>query len=544
MSRTVVIRGRGIQGAPGATGATGATGAAGANGQDASTVGCLSFDGTQMNVSCPGFWPATTDLTGGFLWNVLCKPGDADGSARYLISDGYGGGHALLLGFDQPGGDGTVLNLTGNVYTGVTTITFAGDGGLYPDEWGWVSAAWDGSASLWCYVNGIPVGKVAFAGPRQSPAAIAGAANDLHIGGSDHLNFLGKIACVQCWDDRFPMVDGNSAFRPYFPPEPYEFNAAGPTWHETSGIWDFTQYPRAIFPDISPRGRADGSGARRHHPAFVYGTAGGVNRGFSQGVSSGSGGFPRPTWAVDSTFPYQGGTVTAPAVQAGGPASVPVGCKIFDSFGRRNQTPAFDPAVTLGSTEGGSLGAKVWQYGAFENGFTTSPWGIWRNRAVYLGRGYRGLAWVAGDSATQDVRIRRQVGSNGTGWRCGVAYRVIDRNNFLACYALNSSATSQVIRLSRWTAGAEQWGFDYTGPSGSWNTLRVTCSGSKGAGTSLHTVYHDDGAGGWTQVGQLTAAEFSNDDHSTGTGAGLFSPSSAGANGTSALDRFRDFTVY
>ncbi len=56
----------------------------------------LEFDGTPKSVDYGNFWPGFTNL-GHFFWEFWSMPGNNAG-ATYLLSDGYGGLHALLFG--------------------------------------------------------------------------------------------------------------------------------------------------------------------------------------------------------------------------------------------------------------------------------------------------------------------------------------------------------------------------------------------------------------------------------------------------------------
>jgi hypothetical protein len=57
----------------------------------------LEFDGSPQTVDYGLFWPPNTDL-GKFFWEFWAMPGP-NADARYLLTDGYGGAHALLFGF-------------------------------------------------------------------------------------------------------------------------------------------------------------------------------------------------------------------------------------------------------------------------------------------------------------------------------------------------------------------------------------------------------------------------------------------------------------
>src|SRR5207253_7174163 len=111
--------------------------------------------------------------------------------ARYMISDGFGGAHALLFGFI---GDSTGkrYSLSGNVWNGSTAIQFGSDDGPAPGEWGHYAVGWDGNY-IFTYFNGVPVGLIPFGGPRL-PGGSDNGAGRLFIGGSDHNNFMGRIA--------------------------------------------------------------------------------------------------------------------------------------------------------------------------------------------------------------------------------------------------------------------------------------------------------------------------------------------------------------
>src|SRR6185295_1255275 len=166
----------------------------------------LEFDGAQKTVDYGNFWPAFTDL-GPFFWEFWAMPmGDA--GATYMLSDGYGGLHALLFGIaslnsSEPGR----YEMSGNVNDGMSgsshIFSFGSDSGPMSGEWGHLAVGWDGH-NIITYFNGVPVGKTPYERPRQS-TGIGNGAGRLLIGGSDHSNFRGRIAQVRGYERNNPL---------------------------------------------------------------------------------------------------------------------------------------------------------------------------------------------------------------------------------------------------------------------------------------------------------------------------------------------------
>src|SRR2546423_11782778 len=112
-------------------------------------------------------------------------------SGGYMISDGYGGAHAILFGFGfLDGSEPNHYQLSGNTWDG-TLVSFASDEGPQPGEWGHYAVGWDG-AYLITYFDGVPVGRNKFGGVRVTGDSLNGA-GELLIGGSDHSNFQGRL---------------------------------------------------------------------------------------------------------------------------------------------------------------------------------------------------------------------------------------------------------------------------------------------------------------------------------------------------------------
>ena len=92
----------------------------------------LEFDGTQKTVDYGNFWPAYTEL-GPFFWEFWAMPmGDA--GATYMLSDGYGGLHALLFGVASlNSSEPNRYEMSGNVNDGMSgsshIFSFGSDSG-------------------------------------------------------------------------------------------------------------------------------------------------------------------------------------------------------------------------------------------------------------------------------------------------------------------------------------------------------------------------------------------------------------------------------
>ena len=298
----------------------------------------LQFSGqaTPMQVYHGGFWPASVNLTGGFFWDLWVKPQTpAIQNNGYLISDGWGGAHALLFGLNQQPGSTTLQVLQGNVYTGTNTVSYTADDGLYPGEWGHVAVCWDSANGfLYVYIDGIPCMRQAFSGPRQSPTTVNNGGNDLNIGGSNHSNFNGCIAACRGFEGTCVLgfaSPGEYAFAPQWPLPPWSFLNSG-SWTACNFLADYTVPGRRLVPDLAPYGYVDGSGSPRTHPGFLWGsnTAAGGNIGRWAGPSS----YPIPQYVNDPTFPFPqlGAPPTPPAAGVPAKAPVPTGARVFDLY--------------------------------------------------------------------------------------------------------------------------------------------------------------------------------------------------------------------
>jgi hypothetical protein len=349
----------------------------------------LEFDGAPKTVDYGPFWQEGVNL-GHFFWEFWAMPGD-DAGATYMLSDGYGGAHALLFGVanfntSEPGR----YELFGNIFDGVThDNNFGSDQGPAIGEWGHFAVGWDGQ-NIITYFDGVPVGKATFYGPRRTPGP-AGGGGRLLIGGSDHNNWRGRIAQVRGYEDFNPREGWPGSVENSFAPQTV-FGIGGNLLS-----YYFRPSPRLID-DLSHG--YDGTS----HAGFLRGTETGILT-FCESC-------PPPQFVVDPTAPdFARGTSSQPEGALSPPAA-PGGALVFDSFTRANSTYIFGGRGGLGSTEGGRAGPQFWQTNQPSAG--PQPFGILDSIAVLLGDD-TALAWVPTGSSTGniDVRVDRSRGRWG-----------------------------------------------------------------------------------------------------------------------------------
>src|SRR5947209_1266182 len=466
-----------------------------------SPTSVLEFDGTPKTVDYGSFWPEGVDL-GHFFWEVWAMPGN-NAYSSYMISDGYGGAHALLFGFFSSGTPNH-YSLYGNIYTGVGSIAFNSEEGPVPGEWAHLAVGWDGH-NITTYYDGVPVGRTAFAGPRRTIGPASGGGR-LFIGGSDHNNVPGRIAQVRGYEGSNPREGApESAFAPET-----VFSLGG----------NFLTYyfrPSRNVADLS----------HGYNGSAHAGLLCGVTRGIFYGCADS----PLPQFVSDSTAPdfsnpTNPGHIVSPVDAP--PASAPAGARVYDSFSRSNSPSILGSVGGLGSTEGGTAGQKLWQTDRAVS--EPQPFGILNERAVLLGND-RSVAWVSTGSSTGnlDVRVNRHPGSGGSGMNTGLSFRVLDSNNYF--FAYTSDTDGDLSKPKTLTVGYYQSGVrtnlaaEVPMPD-SWNIMLRVVTTSTGS----ISVYADD---------ELVYSSNSS-IMATATGAGLYNNSA----GMGLVNRWDNFAVF
>lgn len=475
------------------------------------------------------FWLPPPVTLGDFLWEAWIKVANlqtVNGSQvpGYLISDGYGGAHALLWGFSQGAVD-AVLMPTGNIWNGSSGQGLAADEGAYPGEWihyavSLVNDPAAGSAKqTTVYINGIAVGTSSFTGTRQSKTTVSDGCGDLFVMGSNHDNLTGRLAQLRGFENFCPHTYPRKAFVPETNLGPQAYADDG-TFTDCNFLASY-QLGGGIIPDLAPIGYNGGSGTAKRHPGAIYSAGpeatGSVTRGIPNASASA---FPMPRWVYDDNCPAGApnrDALTVPTLDVPSLSPCPVGAKLFDSFDRAQQNYAWRSSPTLGSTDSrASLGSLAWTtHGITSSGLSSSVWGIRYGMAIPLSGTLGTTAEVDTGSATQDIRVTRRAGSNGVN-STGICFRFQDRDNFWFAYPISDGAA---IRVGAYNAGTYDKpdngdavpafnGYS-TAAVPSWERLRVVASG-----TTI-TIYvgvdsNVDDANGfpvytWTQIGQLTS---------------------------------------
>ena len=420
-----------------------------------------------------------------------------------MISDGYGGAHAILFGFAFYGAnEPDRYELFGDVWDGSQVIFFSSDEGPAVGEWGHFGVGWDGRQII-TYFNGVPVGRVPFSGPRRTPGWLGGGGR-LLIGGSDHNNLIGHLAQVRGYEDRNPRED--SSVTASFSPEAV-FSRGG----------EYLGYffrPSQTIADLSNYYRG------QVHRGQLRGTL------YPYGLLYDCPGCPLPKFVVDPTAPT---FLSSPVNNSAPVAAVPLPPSktlIFDSFSRANSTYTLGRGG-LGSTEAGSQGPQPWQTSKTSTGL--EPFGILNGRAVLLAN-EMALAWIrtGSSSGNLDIQVSRHAGTWGSGFDTGIAFRVSDSQNFFFAYTSggeNDPARSRKLTVGYYLNGVRTDLATNVSLEGKWTVFEVA---GKSNGQISVLI---DGA----SVYSVTSSVLVN-----ATGAGLYS------NGPSLglLNRWANFTVY
>lgn len=467
----------------------------------------LEFDGTPMTVDYGGFWNPSRDL-GHFFWELWAMPADKS-SGGYMLSDGYGGAHAILFGFHSLGGsDPGHYKLSGNVWDTTKLVPFSSDEGPEPHEWGHYAVGWDGQYIV-TYFNGVPVGRTPFNGPRRTPGQWRGGKR-LLVGGSDHSNFAGRMAQVRGYEEKNPREgDGSDKTLPLttFTPQTIFSTEGNLVSHFFS--------PGDPISDLSPSGQ-DGT------PHL------GIRRGTKFGVLAPCDGCPMPEFVIDPTAPdfSNPDNPGQPVAPVHAPPPAPANALVFDSFTRPNSTYILGGKGGLGSTEGGTFLPLAWRTNV--DASLPQPFGILNGRAVLLANS-TSVAWVevGAVAANLEISVSRLARTMGTGQNTGLSFRVMDGSNFFFAYTSEGAVQSDPKKL---TLGYYLNGVrtdlltDATMPKNAWAILRVRSY----ADGRINVIVN----GG-------VAFSLTSDVLANATGAGLYNNGS----GLSLTNRWDSFTV-
>lgn len=419
-------------------------------------------------------------------------------SGQYFVSDGYGGGHALLIGVTP--GTGTVA---GNFWDSGSIQSFASEDVVVPGEWFHAAVGYNGVA-IEVYINGVPCGRKAYTGQRWSSIA------NWYVGGSDHQNFYGAIATMRLFEGYCPTT------RASFRPDRFVGTKFGLIDAYGSIKWmaDFTK-PATIIAD---------HGVTGGHPGRLCNATTIDSTGLPLYAD------PVPYWIYDPNCPVQ---TPSPDPSLWGaaaltPPSTPANARFFDSFSRADQTRATPAAdyVGLGTGEAtGTLGALTW----------TDPgsyFGIFKGRVFIVNLAQRVLAYVENGLADMDVSVDR----NGAVGDVGLVLRLVNSTNYVKVWYHNSiplgNGGDNHIRVSVVVNGVVTADVVNAVPTASFTTLR--CKVKTVLGVSTYSVYTNGNL-----IGTGT-----DETHLTATKCGIYTEWYTSSTYANAHGRMDNFTIY
>jgi hypothetical protein len=430
-------------------------------------------DDIAVHVNHGLFWADNADLGTSFFWDAYVAPRSPGG---YLVSDGYGGAHAMLWGPTLSSDNQMIFQ--GDIWNGLGSISYASTEGPAPGEWGYhaVGMVKDifNKVYIYNYWNGIVVGITPFGSTTRHSGNVSNGQGVLYVMGSSHQNLGGKLAALRVWDRASPFVQVNNPAAAFIPERTFSFQLGDRT--PVDFLADYTR-PAVQIQDLSPFGYAGGgSGPAGRHPGRIVNAPVrfvSPEQAFSNTIPNLG---PLATWVVDSSCPYgvAGQLPPNPNEHIPSPSAAPAGALVFDSFGRRAQTFLWQQVPTLGKTEGGSLGPLDWKMGVVQPPNVPSAWGILNGRAVFLEQ-QAGIAWVETGISDQEVRIKRYTTLNPT----GLAFRVQDKLNFWFAFVTSqvSSDTTPPIQIGYFQAGTPHPAANYVPPDNLWLNLSVRAIG-------------------------------------------------------------------
>jgi hypothetical protein len=476
----------------------------------------LYVDGHAQHVNHGPFWlPGDTTLTNSICWEAWAQGAPWDGST-YIISDGYGGEHALLWS----GTSGNIAFVDGSGTHHI--LSFASDSAPPPNVFSNVRVELntDDNGNTWIvnYVNGIVVGTTPVpAGWTRTTGGVGGGTGTLYVGGSDHSNFTGYIAQLRGQERQ--SCQGAAL---WLAPDRV-FN----DWANGNPVDFFASYmgtpEQVIWPDLS-RGYSANGGAVAPHSGYA-----------SAGPDTYSGSSPNYTLPVpklvsspSTTAPFYSGFQGTPPDRGYKPL-MPVGfadgAKLYDSFSRPDQTFAHTNIPTLGNVEYSTLGTQPWQ-ALYVNGnlpASPAPFQLF-DRSVRVGDLYALVGYANSDSGDMEVGVTHvPIGSAGNNFGMhGLAFRIdaAATTGFTVTYNFLPGSDTGTIIVSRWDGpGIYSYIALYSVGAATWGTLRAIATGA------TISIFTDS-----TLVGTLTDTHYADQ-----TGAGFYLDSSSTAEGIQSV---------
>lgn len=486
----------------------------------ASTVAnCLSFPGfsnppnNSPHVNHGFFFDYDKNIGSSGYWDWICAPT----GGGYLICDGDGGAHGVLAGFSPAGTTPQSYVQGGNLWGSDAAAhpvgSYGANEGPLSGEWGHHALCLytEGGSNivLATYWNGLVTGvwllwTVASGTQRRYPGAGSGSGPML-IGAGSHNNYTGKLAEVRGVEQANPL---GTYLQPFVPPRALGAGLLSATF-DPDFLSSYAEKQLVVADQSYGWTNGVAAGTRKRHPGVLSNWYNG--QGF-------------PTWTYDSTCPAGVSGDLTNTVGLGSAANpiatptLPTGARIYDGCNRAPQDWFWQAASgpDIGSTDSrASLGALAWQQHMI-GGDDVTNWSVpvvgraWALRNGFF-RCYEAqpcISYVDNNSTVPtEVRISR-MGTSDMG-HCAMVISGNDRNNFLALTTLQAKngGANKDLYMFNYVTGSNTLGFgtSFSPPTANWTTMRTVRSGGS---LQTVTVYVDDGASGWINLGTYADATY------------------------------------
>jgi len=454
------------------------------------------------NVNHGVFWSVPDVDIGDCYWEFMAKTSDVS-ITGYAISDGSGGAHAMLIGFQAATG-GAVIggDLCKGLVNPALSFTTQSCDLIQQDEWCDVSILVNIALNLCVvHINGIASCVSQWGVGTRKTATTDNSGGQLFVFGSDHLNLRGSIAWIAGWDtnndaqgDIFAALN---AYRFPFRPEAIRGSSAA------DFVGDYTKQaglvPDLSFGQIPPKTGNAARGGPSHPGALAFGGRLYPEQDDALNVL--------PTWKLDSTCPMYlpGPRVTANA-KMGATQAIPADGKtylLWEDFSNRRSTFMETEEPTLGAVPQGTLAPLTWLYRPFneQGGRETYTYGVCWGYGISMGvGGVMSPAYLDAGTATIGVQYKKPAGSLGGSlsfYQTGgaVVFRMSNLSNMWAAITI----AADVMVLRKYVAGVATDSANIA--MGTWDSLRATAVGNVITVYSGHTV---SGVTTWTQIHQVT----------------------------------------
>lgn len=448
----------------------------------------LEFDSTKNHHVNTGVrWLPNTDYFSCF-YEAWVWVQDS-GNAAYVFSDGYGGAHNLLFGVSVSGGR---VSLSGNFNNGTNANTYGSFRTFGVEEWHHIAVAYSETENaVICYLDGVPSGIITYVGSARNTLSNAGT-GICFVGGSDHLNFKGRIKAVRGFEfqtGEIPVPFAQSpvvgpAINKVFRPEKV-FRGSLISQNkivEPTLLLDFSTPTKGTIPDLGGKNHGKRScniGELTHDLGNFEG------RGVFNDSESNYAEENLPQWVrADFEQPEYSGTA---------PGTIPAGAILYDDFRRQDVTLAWSTSYNI--TPGAARTGQTPTLSVGDVGIL--------NECLFDASGtLQSITWEC-SAANQDVTLARPAvhAYSSASEIFGLLARFTDANNYLWAYC--ASGNWNVVKRVAGTNTTIASGS--LGALASYTTIRLVANGDNGFfyvnGTQLGGTLNIASTGSGTKAG-------------------------------------------